>query len=374
MKAMKIALTALFCVFIAAFGVATLILPDAEFSENENRVLAQAPELTAEKFFSGEFGEDFEKYLADQFPLRETFVSVKAKAEQLSGKKENNGAYLCGDTLISRLDEPDYERIDRNLGYLNTLAEKLGEAGIDGYISVIPTAADVWADRLPYGAPTADQGEIIDYIRENTALRYVDTRSALQSHASEDVFYRTDHHWTTRGAYYGYVALCEAMDLEPKPESAFEKTVLSDSFYGTTYSSSGVRDIAPDRMEAWADESGFSVTRVDETGEHESELYVESFLEEKDKYSTFLGGNCPLVIIKNERNPEGGVLVMIRDSYADSEAPFIAEHFSEVHLIDPRYYKIGGAAYAEQVGADAVVVSYGISNLITTTDLIMIGR
>ena len=336
MKAMKIALTALFCVFIAAFGVATLILPDAEFSENENRVLAQAPELTAEKFFSGEFGEDFEKYLADQFPLRETFVSVKAKAEQL--------------------------------------AEKLGEAGIDGYISVIPTAADVWADRLPYGAPTADQGEIIDYIRENTALRYVDTRSALQSHASEDVFYRTDHHWTTRGAYYGYVALCEAMDLEPKPESAFEKTVLSDSFYGTTYSSSGVRDIAPDRMEAWADESGFSVTRVDETGEHESELYVESFLEEKDKYSTFLGGNCPLVIIKNERNPDGGVLVMIRDSYADSEAPFIAEHFSEVHLIDPRYYKIGGAAYAEQVGADAVVVSYGISNLITTTDLIMIGR
>ena len=374
MKVMKTVLVILFCGFIAAFGIAMLLLPDADFSDNENRVLAQAPELSAKKFFSGEFGTEFEKYLADQFPMRENFVAVKAKAEQWSGKKENNGAYLCGDTLLVRFNEPDYERIDKNIGYLNALAAALKEAGIAGYITAIPTATDIWADKLPYGAPTADQRAMLEYIKENIDLEYFDTRSVLEAHADEPIFYRTDHHWTTLGAYYGYMALCEALGIEPIPESEYNKTTLSDSFYGTTYSSSGVRDIPPDSIEAWVEESGFTVIRTDEKGESEAELYVDSFLEVKDKYSTFLGGNCPLVVVKNNNNPDGGVLVIFRDSYSDSEVPFIAQHFSEVHLVDPRYYKVGGAMYAQMVGADAVLVNYGLTNLVTTTDLVMIGK
>lgn len=374
MKALKITLISLFCVFIFGFGAAMLILPDAEFSDNENRYLAQAPELSVENFFSGKFGSDFETYLADQFPLRETFIEVKATSEKLSGKRENNGAYLCGDALISRVDEPEQSRVDGNLDYLNRLAANLDALGIPGYLTVLPTAADVNSDKLPYGAPTADEAYWLDYIAEHTDLEYIDTRSVLLEHKDEQVFYRTDHHWTTLGAYYGYTAAMNAMGIEPKPQDDFEKTVLSDSFYGTTYSSSGVRDIEPDTIEGWAEEKKFTVVRTDEKGEYTSELYVDSFLEEKDKYSAFLGGNCPLVVVKNKTIRDGSVLVVIRDSYADSEVAFLAEHFGEVHLVDPRYYKIGGAMYARQVGASAVLVSYGFSNFTTTTDLFAIGK
>lgn len=374
MKGAKITLIALFCAFIAAFGLAMVILPDAEFSENENRYLAKAPELNAETLFSGEFGEKFETYLADQFPLREPFVAIKSTAELLSGKRENNGAYICGDTLLSRFEEPDITRLDRNLGYLAALGEKLDALGIPGYLTVIPSSTDIWSDKLPSGAPTADQKALVDYIAENSPLEYIDTRSALADHADEYIFYRTDHHWTTRGAYYGYRAAAEAMGLTPIDIDGFEHTTVSDSFYGTTYSSSGVRSIAPDSIETWVADDCYEVIRTDENGDTVATLYDSSFLEKKDKYSMFLGGNCPLVVVKNTANTDGGVLVIVRDSYADSEAPFLAQHYSEVHLIDPRYYKVPAAQYAAQVNADAVLISYGLSNFASTTELLMIGK
>ncbi len=384
MKGAKIALIVLFCVFIAAFGLAMTILPDTEFSENENRYLAKAPELNAKTLFSGEFGEKFETYLADQFPLREPFIAIKSTAEQASGKRENNGAYICGDTLLPHFDEPDMTRVDRNLGYLAALGEKLDALGIPGYLTVIPSSTDIWSDMLPAGAPTADQGALVGYIAENSPLEYIDTRSALLEHADEYIFYRTDHHWTTLGAYYGYRAAAEAMNVGPTgidelvsgpvAIDEFERTTVSDSFYGTTYSSSGVRSVPPDSIETWVVDDLFEVTRTDEKGDSVTTLYDKSFLKKKDKYSMFLGGNCPLVVVKNTMNPDGGVLVIIRDSYADSEVPFLAQHFSEVHLIDPRYYKVPAAEYAEQVNADAVLISYGLSNFVTTSDLLMIGK
>lgn len=374
MKGAKIVLIALFCAFIATFGLAMVILPDAEFSENENRYLAKAPELSAKALFSGEFGEKFETYLADQFPLREPFVAIKSTAEQLSGKRENNGAFICGDTLLKRFDEPDMTRVDRNLGYLSDLRDKLDALGIPGYLTVIPSSTDIWSDKLPAGAPTADQGALVDYIAENSPLEYIDTRSALIEHADEYIFYRTDHHWTTRGAYYGYRAAAEAMGFQPIDIDGFEHTTVSDSFYGTTYSSSGVRSVPPDSIETWVTDDCYEVIRTDENGETATTLYDKSFLEKKDKYSMFLGGNCPLVVVKNTINPEGGVLVIVRDSYADSEIPFLAQHFSEIHLIDPRYYKIPAAQYASQVNADAVLISYGLSDFVTTSELLMIGK
>ncbi len=373
-KNFQIVLIVLFALFIAGFGIFTLALPDKDFSENENRYLSKFPEFTAESFFEGDFGTDFETYLADQFPLREQFIEIKATSEKLTGKLENNGAYLAGDSLISRVDEPDASRVDTNLSYLNDLAANLDAIGIPGYLTVLPTAATVHADKLPYGAPTADESAWLDYIESQTQLGYIDTESVLKDHSDEKIFYNTDHHWTTLGAYYGYTAVAEALGFTPKSQDEFEKFVLSDSFLGTTYSSSGVRDVEPETIEGWSDESKFVVTRTDEKGEYTSELYVDSFLTQKDKYSAFLGGNSPLVVVKNKEINDGSTLVVIRDSYADSEVAFLAEHFDVVHLVDPRYYKTSGALYAQQVGADAVLVSYGFSNFVTSSDMFALGQ
>lgn len=229
-KRYAIFLTALFCGFLAAFFAANLISPDRDFSEDENRYLAQRPELDADDFklslapfsgesgdfFTGKFMSDFETYLTDQFVFRDEWIAAKAMAERLAGKGENNGVYLCDrDTLIPRFDRPDAAKVTNNLDYVNKLVENVD---VPVYFSLIPGKVSVWADRLPAGAPNASEGDILAQAQAATQARWVDIASALEAHKDEDIYYRLDHHWTSLGAYYGYAALMEAMGLEVTPE------------------------------------------------------------------------------------------------------------------------------------------------------------
>jgi hypothetical protein len=108
-------LTAFFCVFIGGLLVWHLVLPDRDKSETENRTLAQFPEFSWEALKDGSYTEAIETYFADQFPLRDSWTGLKARAEQLLGKKEFNDIYLAGDTLISKVEQPDYTTGDKVL-------------------------------------------------------------------------------------------------------------------------------------------------------------------------------------------------------------------------------------------------------------------
>ena len=171
-KRYAIFLTALFCGFLAVFFAANLISPDRDFSEDENRYLAQKPELDAGDFalklpldesgdfFTGKFMSDFETYLTDQFVFRDEWIAAKAMAERLAGKGENNGVYLCDqDTLIPRFDRPDATKVTNNLDYVNKLVENVD---VPVYFSLIPGKVPVLTDRLPEGAPNASEVKVID--------------------------------------------------------------------------------------------------------------------------------------------------------------------------------------------------------------------
>ena len=195
----------------------------------------------------------------------------------------------------------------------------------------------------------------------------VDYLSALTEHAGEAIYYRTDHHWTTLGAYYGYTAAAEALGLETKPLGALRQ--VSDSFNGTLYSTSGVHWLTPDTMEAAVTGEELNVTSY-RTGKAEpATLYDESKLAEKDKYAYFLGGNQPLCVIENTALSTGKRILVIRDSYADSMAPFLAESVGELHLLDPRYYKGSVSDYVAENGIDAVLVSFSTANFVTDKSL-----
>ena len=247
-KKYAVFITVLFCAFLGAFAVANALTPDREFSPMENRYLAQRPTLDRRDFtlswsaagtgdfFSGKFMSDFERYVTDQFVGRDGWIAAKAAAEKLSGKGENNGVYLCKkETLIPRFDRPDARRVTDNLDYVNKLVEHVD---IPVYFALIPGKVSVWADRLPEGAPNADESAILREAAAASRARWVDVQGALLAHAGEDIYYRLDHHWTSLGAYYGYAALTEAMGLDPVPLSAYEKTTVSTDFNGTTFSSS----------------------------------------------------------------------------------------------------------------------------------------
>ena len=387
-KKYSVFLCVLFCGVLLAFFAAQLIVPDKEFSPNENRYLQQKPELTAESFqlrfpleesgdfFTGKFMSIFETYVTDQFPGRDGWISTKSLSEKIMGKRENNGVYFGTDnqTLISRFDEPDPDRVVRNLDYVNKLVEKVD---IPVYFSLIPGKEAVWSDLLPRFAPNADTAALLEQAQGHTTAQWIDVNTVLTAHADEDIFYRTDHHWTSLGAYYGYTALMEGMGITPVALDAYTPTTVSTEFYGTAYSTSGVRWVDPDTIEIYVPEEGLTVTsyrEADATGNpvpSEGQLYDESYLEVKDKYSYFLGGQQPLCVI--DTGVEGPRLMVVRDSFSDSLAPFLTAHFSQIHLVDPRYYKASLSNYAQTNEIDQILVLYSVSNFVTETNLFVLG-
>ena len=351
--------TLLFLAFIAAFFILHLALPDRAFSEQENRYLQTAPKFSFSSLFSGKFTSAFETYLTDQFPMRDAWISMKAGTELASGKRENNGIFLCeGDTLIEPYTAPKEADLDFSLDAVDALAEN---SGIPVWFALIPSASEVWRDKLPYGAPNDSQAETIAHSYSYVHVKTADVLGVLEQHAAEPVYYRTDHHWTTLGAYYGYTAIAEAMGIEPVPLSAYRENVVTREFYGTAYSASGYTWIRPDSISAYVPQDGISVVNYPEGSAEEGEMYVETFLAEKDKYKFFYGGNTPLLKIRTQHEDAPSLLIL-RDSYTDAMSPFLTAHFSEIHVMDLRYYKTSLRSYIEENQIDNILVCYNVKN------------
>ena len=351
--------TLLFLVFIGAFFLLNLFLPDRTFSEQENRMLQTSPKFSFSSLFSGKYTSAFETYVTDQFAFRDSWTSLKARSELISGKKENKGIYLCeNETLIEPFAAPKIEDLDFSLDAINALTDS---AGIPVYFALIPSASEIWRDKLPDGAPNDSQREIIDHAYAYVQSETADVTGALTAHSGEPIFYRTDHHWTTLGAYYGYTAIAEAMDLTPVPLSGYSERIVSRNFYGTAYSASGFSWVAPDSISAYVPDDGIRVTNYPQGSAEAGEMYVPAFLEVKDQYKFFYGGNTPLLTIQTAQE-DAPTLLILRDSYMDAMSPFLTAHFSEIHILDLRYYKTSLRAYIEEHGIDSILVCYNVKN------------
>ena len=372
-KKYSIFITVLFCLFTFGFGAALILSPSRDFSEQENRFLAQFKAPTPDTLRSGKFMEDFEKYVTDQFPLRDQWIQLKAISERSLGKQENNGVYFGtdGQTLFAQFKAPTEEELAQRVGFVNSLGQNLD---IPVYFSLVPDKSWVWADYLPDYAPNVDDGSTIERAQalcgEN--VRFIDLRGALDY----DSFYRTDHHWTTMGAMQAYFSLIRDISGGNSGDWYHEPELISDQFYGTTYSSSGAAWVKPDSIYTMIPEGGtkgnITVTGYPEGAPIESSLYHPEKLAVKDKYAYFLGGNQPLCVIKNPDAANGRLLV-IRDSYSDSLAPFLAEEFQEVHLFDLRYNNLSLKQYVADNGIGQVLVLYSAANFSTDQNLFKLG-
>lgn len=362
----------IFLAFIGAFFILNLVLPDRQFSEQENRYLQMRPEFSFKSLFSGDYMSKFETYTTDQFTFRDEWITLKAASELALGKQENNDVHLCENgTLIEGFKRPENSVLDSNMSALNTL---VGNTDAKVYFALIPDKSDLYASLLPKNAPNDSEKEVIDYCYGQSNATNVDMYSALSAHTDEYIFYRTDHHWTSLGAYYGLSALAESMGLPcPALDSYTDRHVVSEEFYGTTWSSSGFSWVDPDTMEIFVNApESLKVTSYPQGSPVEGKLYDFSFLEKKDKYSMFMGGNCPMHVIEtgNEDKPS---LLILRDSYTDSLIPFLLDDFSEIHVLDLRYYRASLKAYIEQNDFDNVLVCYSVSNFCSDSNIFLLG-
>lgn len=362
----------IFLAFIGAFFILNLVLPDRQFSEQENRYLQMRPEFSFKSLFSGDYTSKFETYTTDQFTFRDEWITLKAASELALGKQENNDVHLCENgTLIEGFKRPENSVLDSNMSALNTL---VGNTDANVYFALIPDKSDLYSSLLPKNAPNDSEKEVIDYCYGQSNATNVDMYSALSAHTDEYIFYRTDHHWTSLGAYYGLSALAESMGLPcPALDSYTDRHVVSEEFYGTTWSSSGFSWVDPDTMEIFVNApEGLKVTSYPQGSPVEGKLYDFSYLEKKDKYSMFMGGNCPMHVIEtgNEDKPS---LLILRDSYTDSLIPFLLDDFSEIHVLDLRYYRASLKAYIEQNNFDNVLVCYSVSNFCSDSNIFLLG-
>ncbi len=359
---------------VFGLGIAVFALPHKQFSEQENRDLAIFPELTASSLTDGSFTLGIGDFYADQFPLRSAFVGIKAVCELASLKGQNNSVLPAADnSLVKRLEYTDYSNAEKNLSALALFEQVLAKEDIPLTLAVAPRSVDVLAHKLSplYGSFRSDRiWEVLAECRSEDVNELRDTLTSLAKQG-EYVWYNTDHHWTTDGAYAVYLALADDLGYTPRPLDFFVRETVSEQFYGTTYSSSGMYWSAPDSMVFYRFEgdSGYTVKNMI-TGDSFSGFYVNSYLEQKDKYSAFLGGNQPYITVTAPSDTPRPRLLVIKDSFAHSLIPFLAIHF-DIEMLDLRSYNGKPIEIARE--CDAVLVLMGADNLALSDDLSKLG-
>ncbi len=366
-----LAITLVFIMFIGVFFLLNLITKDRLFSEQENRYLQQLPVFTVRSLASGSFTEDFETYCSDQFFARDFWISWKARAELAQGKAQNNGYYLCdGDRILEPFHAPSSNDLGRRVLAIDQLGKNIE---IPVVLGLIPTSAEIYSELFPYGARNDSQLDTINRVYSGVSVDTIDILSPLADRRAEEIYYRTDHHWTSLGAFYAADAILDSLGAKTPQRGAGEPQIVSEDFCGTYYSSSGFFWTKPDRMFILRDDPGdLTVTRYETAAGTDGSLYSPPMLETKDKYRFFLGGNTPRVVIETGHS-DLPRLMIIRDSYSDSLVPFLLDSFSEIHLIDLRYYRESIRAYVENNAIDKVLVLYSVDNFCTDTNFMLMG-
>lgn len=320
--------------------VVNLIVPNQSFSESENRFLKEFPAFSFETLINGDFMRDIDSYVNDHFAGRDGFITAQSKMEYAIGKRESNSVYVCKDRLMSNLAMPDEDIVSGNIKGIQRFTELYK---LPSYLMLVPSASAVQYEKLPpFAEQKWDQKALIDRVYGELEGQTISVPiyDALREHKDDYIYYRTDHHWTTQGAFLAYQQLAAAMNLPAVSSESFPLTAVSDDFVGTLSSKSGVYDRMPDQISAYQTDriTGYTVN----DGKTETEyptVYFEEHLDKKDKYAYFLGQNQPIVTIHTDSKSDKKLL-LFKDSYSHSFAPFLANDYSEIVLVDMRYINV----------------------------------
>ena len=327
---------------LCLFGVmlVNIIIPDREMSEEENRMLASKPKLTFSTLVNGDFMEQYEEYLSDQFAGRDLWHRMKVALDRFGGSRMENGIYIGKDgQLLQDIQVPDQEHLSENLDAIKEFTETYQDIPVT--MILVPDAACILNYRLPWLASVEDQNQMISMVEQSLgdSVTGVDAASALNKHKREKIYYLTDHHWTSLGAFYTFQEAATALGIEEDVSDKFLSYTVSDSFNGVLASESGAGLGTEENIDIYVPREGDNDVIVNYVNESKrtTSLYDSSKLETKDQYGVFLGGNTSLIDIRTVSTSQKRLLV-VKDSFANSFIPFLAPYYREIVVVDPRYY------------------------------------
>jgi hypothetical protein len=359
----------IFLSFIGGIGLWNVMAEDMRFSKQENRMLSPMPTFTVSSFFSGDFTKEFEEYSSDQFVWKNFWTGLKAHTERVALKQENNGIYFGKSGYLLEEFEKPREQLQSNLNNIQYFTNKAED--ITSYLLLSPTSVEIYKEKLPLFASSYSEKEIIDLARRQIedSLSFLDVYNTLLSKKNEHIYFRTDHHWTMRGAYYAYEVAAKAMGFTPFKMDDFSIEMVSKDFYGTYYSKANLHDVKPDQIEIFHPNFDVKYSVQYEGSKRSSTLYNRDYLSEKDQYAMFLNGNHSLIKIQSNIQT-GRKLAVIKDSYAHAFIPFLANHYEEIHVLDLRYYHMNIYEYLKKNELHEVLFLYNIANFSKDTNLI----
>lgn len=400
---LKYPLVWLFVLFICGFFLVDMLLPDKLYSEFENTKLQQKPELTVEGFFDSTYSTKYETYVNEQFPARDQWITLKAVTEISLGKLENNNIiYGKDDYLFEKLqiiEEPNAsagsnvanrKQIERNMRFMDEFFQMYK---LPVTFAIAPNGYAVMTEKLPSGIDLPEQETLIPEIyssfTEDDDLTFLNFLPTLRQHQDEYIYYRTDHHWTTLGAYYAYVEYCKEKGFEPVSLDELTANEVFD-FYGTYYNKckkpgqdSDVitwYDIPVESFQFTGDTSDKNLLKQAEVTEWngipmlsvDGMYHLEQF-DTRDKYAAFTWGNNGLTQIVSGNNrtlgEEPSRLLLIKDSYANSMVPFLTYHYDEIWIVDLRSTPMNMSQLLSENEFTDVFVMYNFNSFLTDTDI-----
>ena len=330
----------IFILILFLFLIINIIVPNKEKSVQENRMLATKPKFRLSSLISGDYDEKFEAYMDDQFVGRDMWRKLKVTVDRICGSRLENGVYIGRNgQLLEQIEVADENHLAANIKAIKSFSER--QKKIPVRMMLVPDAANVLNHSLPALAKPEDQTQMFSMVRKDLgdSVEWIDVSTELNKHKTEKIYYKTDHHWTTLGAFYAFQAAAPSLGIEGDLSGKYVSYAVSDSFNGMLASKSGVNLGEKEQIDIYVpteEDTDLIIDYVDE-GKRSTSLYDSSKLKEKDQYTVFLGGNSSLLDIRTVSTSTKRLL-LVKDSFANSFIPFLTPYYREIVVVDPRYY------------------------------------
>lgn len=365
-------LLVLFFLFLVGFMVLDGLWPKRSYSDLERRQLNQFPAFSLSQLIQNKWTADYDSYTKDQVVFRDTWMKLQSLSERLLFQKVEIGGAVIGknDALFTKmfgLTNNEEKLLNKNTLLVQQFAENF-----PGKVTLMlaPSASLIYQEELPAGTPMLDENSALDTIFDAVGQDHVlDLRQPFEAAKADKLYYSTDHHWTTWGAYLAYRQFCSREGLDPLEVTQQDFTQVPD-FYGTTYAKALYWKTQPDTLDYLELPNQLTVWNIDSqlnlTESFTAGLYDTEKFDTVDKYAAFLYGNNGYTTIQG--NGEGSILV-VKDSYANSFVPFLCANYERIGVIDPRGYKLSIQELAQQEGYDNILLLFNFQTFKSSNDL-----
>ena len=354
-----------FSILVILFTVIDIINSPNEFSELENRKLSQMPILSLKSYIDTSFSSDYEKYINDQFFLRDNWIDLKSRIEYLLGKRENNDIIFGKENyLFKKFTTFNDEMLENNLNSIITFTNNYNKE-VDFFI--IPNSYAVYDELTPRYLPLVDQLSLINSInsylslKSNDHINTINVAEELLKNKDDYIYYKTDHHWTSYGAYLAYLTYMDYLGLEIVDINNLEKITINN-FLGTYYNRSKYFKADSDLITYY----NILGLHIEIDGKEKLSLMDLDKFKSSDKYSAFLWGNNGLTKVINENIAEerkGSSILIFKDSYANSFIQFLANNYETIDIVDLRHFKEPISNFMKDKEYNQILIMYSFDNL-----------